>query len=67
MKIKKPQFWKKKNNILSLLFLPLSILIQFFIKIKIRLTTKNSLKFQLYVLGTYILVEPEKHLKYHVS
>ena len=42
---------EKKNNILSLLFLPLSILIQFFIKIKIRLTKKNFFKIPIICIG----------------
>tara|TARA_Y200000002_G_C22533385_1_gene600738 strand:- start:6 stop:935 length:930 start_codon:yes stop_codon:yes gene_type:complete len=51
MKIKKPKFWEKKNNILSLLFLPLSIFLQFLIKIKIRLTKKNSFKIPIICIG----------------
>ncbi len=51
MKIQKPKFWGKKNNILSFLLLPLSIFLQFCIKIKIKLTTKNSFKIPIICIG----------------
>ena len=41
----------KKNNILSFLLLPLSIFLQFCIKIKIKLITKNSFKIPIICIG----------------
>ena len=51
MKIKKPKFWEKKNNILSFLLLPLSIFLQLCIKFKITLTTKNIFKIPIICIG----------------
>ena len=51
MKIQKPQFWKKKNNIISLLLLPFSLFIQLLMIIKKRLTIQYSFKIPIICVG----------------
>tara|TARA_Y100000996_G_scaffold411412_1_gene395516 strand:- start:766 stop:1695 length:930 start_codon:yes stop_codon:yes gene_type:complete len=51
MKVKKPKFWESKNNIFSFLLLPLSMFLQFYLKIKRRVITKNSFKIPIICIG----------------
>jgi len=55
MKIQKPQFWKKKNNIISLLLLPFSLFIQLLMIIKKRLTIQYSFKIPIICVGNIYL------------
>ena len=54
MKILKPKFWEKNNNLISLLLFPISFFLQLLITIKKRLPQNIHLKFQLYVSEIYI-------------
>ena len=51
MKIKKPKFWSKKNNIISLLLFPLSFFLQIIFKIKKKITPKHSFNIPVICVG----------------
>jgi len=51
MKLFKPEFWSKKNNILSIILLPLTLLVLFFIFLKIKLTRLKKFKIPIVCIG----------------
>ncbi len=55
MKILKPKFWEKNNNLISLLLLPVSFLLQLLIRIKKRLTSERSFKIPVICIGNIYL------------
>ena len=50
MRVLKPKFWEK-NNLISLLLLPISLFFQFLIQIKKKLTIENSFKIPIICIG----------------
>ena len=54
MKILKPKFWEKNNNLISLSLLPISFFLQLLSIIKKNLLLNIHLKFQLFALEIYI-------------
>ena len=48
MKLNKPEFWKTKNNIISILLYPVSLIILFFIFLKKKFT--KIIKFDVYII-----------------
>ncbi len=50
MRVLKPKFWEK-NNLISLLLLPISLFFQFLIEIKKKLTIENSFKIPIICIG----------------
>ena len=59
MKILKPKFWERKNNLIALLLLPISFFLQLLI-LKKNLPLNTHLKFLLFVLEISIWVVLEK-------
>ena len=57
MKIYKPKFWDENIGIFALILLPLSIIFTIIIFLKKNLLRVKNLKFLLYVLEIFILVE----------
>ncbi|MBD1150477.1 tetraacyldisaccharide 4'-kinase [Pelagibacterales bacterium SAG-MED29] len=55
MKILKPKFWEKNNNLISLLLLPISFLLQILIIIKKKLTFEHSFKIPVICIGNIYL------------
>jgi len=55
MKILKPKFWEKKNNLISFLLLPISFFLQILSKIKKKLTFENSFKIPVICVGNIYL------------
>ena len=55
MKNLKPKFWEKKNSLISLLLLPISIFLQLLIIIKKKLTHENSFKIPVICVGNIYL------------
>ncbi len=55
MKMLKPDFWDKKNNLISLLLLPISFFIQLLIIIKKKLTLEHSFKIPIICIGNIYL------------
>ena len=55
MKMLKPDFWEKKNNLISLLLLPISFFIQLLIIIKKKLTLEHSFKIPIICIGNIYL------------
>ena len=55
MKILKPKFWEKNNNLISLLLLPISFFLQFLIIIKKKLTPEHSFKIPVICIGNIYL------------
>jgi len=55
MKILKPKFWEKNNNLISLLLLPVSFFVQLLIIIKKKLTYENSFKIPVICIGNIYL------------
>ena len=55
MKILKPKFWEKNNNLISLLLLPLSFFLQLLIIIKKKLTSEHSFKIPVICIGNIYL------------
>ena len=51
MRINKPKFWSKKNNIISLLLFPLSFFLQIILKIKKKITPKHSFNIPVICVG----------------
>ena len=51
MKILKPKFWNEKNNLISLLLLPISFFLQLLIIIKRKMTFKHSFKIPIICIG----------------
>ena len=51
MNIRKPKFWNKKNNIISLLLIPISIIFQLLIVIKTKFTFKHNFKIPVICIG----------------
>ncbi len=51
MKIKKPKFWSKKNNIISILLFPLSFFLQIIFKLKKKITSKHSFNIPVICVG----------------
>ena len=47
----KPKFWNKKNNILSLIFLPITIILQLLTKIKKKITKEIKFKIPIICIG----------------
>ena len=60
MKLYKPKFWDHKNLISFSLF-PLSLIIQLIIFFKKKFSKVSILKYLLYALEIFMLVEQEKH------
>jgi len=55
MKILKPKFWEKNNNLISLLLLPVSFFLQLLIIIKKKLTSEHSFKIPVICIGNIYL------------
>jgi tetraacyldisaccharide 4'-kinase len=55
MKILKPKFWEKNNNLISLLLLPVSFFVQLLIIIKKKLTSEHSFKIPVICIGNIYL------------
>ena len=55
MKILKPKFWEKNNNLISLLLLPVSFILQILIIIKKKLTSEHSFKIPVICIGNIYL------------
>jgi len=55
MKILKPKFWEKNNNLISLLLLPISFFLQLLIVIKKKLTIEHSFKIPVICIGNIYL------------
>ena len=55
MKILKPKFWEKNNNLISLFLLPVSFFLQFLIIIKKKLTPEHSFKIPVICIGNIYL------------
>ena len=55
MKILKPKFWEKNNNLISLLLLPISFFLQLLIIIKKKLTFEHSFKIPVICIGNIYL------------
>jgi len=55
MKILKPKFWEKNNNLISLLLLPVSFFLQLLIIIKNKLTSEHSFKIPVICIGNIYL------------
>tara|TARA_X000001036_G_scaffold44136_2_gene35264 strand:- start:2562 stop:3491 length:930 start_codon:yes stop_codon:yes gene_type:complete len=55
MKITKPKFWEKKNNIISYLLLPFSFVLQLLIIIKNKITYRHSFKIPIICVGNIYL------------
>ena len=51
MNMKKPKFWNKKNNLVSLLLIPISLFFQLLIIIKKKLTFKHSFRIPIICIG----------------
>ena len=51
MKILKPIFWEKKNNLLSFLLLPISFFFQLLIKLKNKITSEISFQIPVVCVG----------------
>ena len=55
MKITKPKFWQKKNNLVSFLLIPISFILQLLIIIKRRTTYGHSFKIPIVCVGNIYL------------
>ena len=55
MKILKPKFWEKNNNLISLLLSPISFFLQLLIIIKKKLTFEHSFKIPVICIGNIYL------------
>ena len=55
MKILKPKFWEKNNNLISLFLLPVSFFLQLLIIIKKKLTSEHSFKIPIICIGNIYL------------
>ena len=55
MKILKPKFWEKNNNLISLLLLPVSFFLQLLIIIKKKLTSEHSFRIPVICIGNIYL------------
>ena len=55
MKITKPKFWQKKNNLVSFLLIPISFILQLLIIIKKRTTYGHSFKIPIVCVGNIYL------------
>ena len=55
MKILKPKFWEKNNNLISLFLLPVSFFLQLLIIIKKKLTSEHSFKIPVICIGNIYL------------
>ena len=55
MKILKPKFWEKNNNLISLLLFPISIFLQLLIIIKKKFTSEHSFKIPVICIGNIYL------------
>lgn len=55
MKILKPKFWERKNNLIALLLLPISFFLQLLILIKKKLTFEHSFKIPVICIGNIYL------------
>ena len=55
MKITKPKFWQKKNNLVSFLLIPISFILQLIIIIKKRTTYGHSFKIPIVCVGNIYL------------
>ncbi len=55
MKITKPKFWQKKNNLVSFLLIPISFILQLLIIIKKRTTYEHSFKIPIVCVGNIYL------------
>ncbi len=55
MKILKPKFWGKKNNLISILLLPISFFLQILITIKKKITIEHSFKIPIICVGNIYL------------
>ena len=55
MKILKPKFWERKNNLIALLLLPISFFLQLLIIIKKKLTFEHSFKIPVICIGNIYL------------
>tara|TARA_A100000164_G_scaffold119839_1_gene105889 strand:- start:120 stop:1049 length:930 start_codon:yes stop_codon:yes gene_type:complete len=55
MKILKPKFWEKKNNLISILLLPISFFLQILITIKKKITIEHSFKIPIICVGNIYL------------
>ena len=55
MKILKPKFWEKKNNLISILLLPISFFLQILITIKKKITIEHSFKIPIICGGNIYL------------
>ncbi|MBD1172481.1 tetraacyldisaccharide 4'-kinase [Pelagibacterales bacterium SAG-MED05] len=55
MKILKPKFWEKNNNLISLLLLPVSFFLQLLIIVKKKLTPEHTFKIPVICIGNIYL------------
>ena len=55
MKILKPKFWEKNNNLISLLLFPISFFLQLLIIIKKKVTSEHSFKIPVICIGNIYL------------
>ena len=55
MKILKPKFWEKNNNLISLLLLPVSFFLQLLIIMKKKLTSEHSFRIPVICIGNIYL------------
>ncbi len=55
MRLIKPQFWKKKNNFISILLIPFSIFVLILVKIKILLSKPKKFKIPILCVGNIFL------------
>ena len=55
MKMFKPKFWQKKNSLLAILFLPLSIIFQFLFLLKKTLVKKKNFSIPVICVGNIYL------------
>ena len=55
MKLKKPNFWQEKNHILSIIFFPISLIIQLLLKAKKKLVISKSFKMPVICVGNIYL------------